>query len=113
MRVKRRFDRRAFCGILALVFAAGMVAGCKTTQKLGNLGGDLFQKGGVRIRTEPSGAKITINEQPVGRAPVMEPLKAGTYRVVAKKRGYEPQEQWVDVPKGKTVEVVIKFHSGR
>jgi uncharacterized membrane protein len=76
---------------------------------MSGMSGNLFSKGGIAVRTNPSGASVEINEEYVGRAPLMDSREAGIYRVVVKKRGYETQEHWVDVPKGKTVELNLKL----
>jgi len=88
----------------------GILAGCSGWEKIGSVGGDVFDRGGIRINTEPRGADVYINEGKVGRAPHLEPCKPGIYRIVAKKRGYSPLEQWVTVPKGQTVEITLKLN---
>ena len=94
-------------GLLVLLGAGG--TGCATTEKMDDFGSAVFRHGGIAVRSQPSGARIYINEKEVGRSPLHHPARPGIYRVVAKKRGFETTEQWVDVPKRKTVEVRIQL----
>lgn len=113
--MQRVHRRRGGVGLLLLaagVACAWICSACQTSQVTGDLGDSLFSKGGLRVRTEPSGATVYINENRVGRAPRYESLQSGIYRVRVEKRGYEPQEQWIEVPKGKTAEVLIRLERG-
>jgi len=95
--------------LAAGVACASLWSACRTSQVAGDIGDSLFSKGGLRVRTEPSGATVYINENRVGRSPRFESLQSGIYRVRVERRGYETQEQWVEVPKGKTGEVLIRL----
>ncbi len=95
---------------LALVWAlASALMGCRTGEVAGEIGDSFFSKGGIAVRTQPSGAMVYINEKRVGRAPLVEPLRPGLHRLVVKKRDFETQELWVEVPKGKTAEVLVRL----
>jgi hypothetical protein len=85
------------------------LSACRSSQMAGEIGDSFFSKGGLAVRTEPSGAMVYINENRIGRSPLVESLQPGMYRVQAKKRGYEPKELWAEVPKGKTQEVLIRL----
>ena len=94
-------------GFLLLGFLGVTLAGCKTMEGIDDVGRSLFRKGGVSVRTQPSGASIYINEKFIGRSPLSEPLKPGIYRLVVEKKGFETQEEWVEVPKGTTAKIQI------
>lgn len=101
-------------GRTGLLLAAALVCvlalpGCRSSEVAGEVGDNIFSKGGLAVRTEPSGAVVYINENQVGRSPLVESLKPGVYRVRVKKRGYASQELWAEVPKGKTGEVLIRL----
>jgi len=98
----------AFLLVGTMVLALA-VSGCRTAEVADNVGGNLFSKGGIAVRTQPSGAMVYINERFVGRAPLMESVRSGVYRLVVKKRGYETQDLWVEVAKGRTEEVVVRL----
>ena len=95
--------------LVAVVACALALPGCRTSQVAGKVGDRLFSRGGLAVRTEPSGAMVYINENRVGRTPLTESLQAGMCRVLVKKRGFESQELWLEVPKGKTREVSIRL----
>lgn len=85
------------------------LAGCRTGQVSEGISDNFFSKGGIAVRTQPSGAIVSINEKRLGRAPLTKALQPGLYRVVVEKRGYETQDLWVEVPKGKTADVLVQL----
>ena len=83
--------RRA-CRIVAVAFAAAIVAGC-------------IQRT-ITIESDPSGALVHLNDEEVGRTPVTVPFTFyGTYDVRVEKDGYQtlntPQKaeaEWFEAP---------------
>ena len=51
----------------------------------------------VEVRTSPSGANVLINGKDLGTSPIKAELRAGTYRIEARKVGYEPTVKTVNV----------------
>lgn len=101
--------KKGITGILMGLFSVILLSGCTTPKMVDSVGGTLFTRGGISVRTEPSGAFVYVNEEFVGRAPVTQSFPPGVYRVVLRRRGYEPHEVWVEVPKGKTAEVNVRL----
>ncbi len=63
--------------------------------------------GTLVVRTEPEGAFVTIKGLKRGQAPLVRKAKAGTYIVKARKKGYLPAEQKVEVEPGVKAEIVL------
>ena len=104
---------------LGMLLAAGfclasfgwLSGGCTTPKAISSFDSAFFNRGGIRVTSEPAGAEVFINEKRIGRTPVAYGLDSVVYRVVAKKRGLGTAEEWVTVPEGKTIEVKLKFDS--
>ncbi len=94
-----------------LVAFGWLFGGCTTPKAISSFDSAFFNRGGIRVTSEPTGAEVFINEKRVGRTPMAYGLDSGVYRVVAKKRGLETAEEWVTVPEGKTIDVKLKFDS--
>jgi TonB family protein len=59
------------------------------------------QAGVLRIESEPSGARVSVNGEAKGRTPLRLPdLPFGSYRVQVEQRGYEPQARAVSLSAG-------------
>ncbi len=94
------------------LIAFGLLSGgCTTPKAISSFDSAFFNRGGIRVTSEPAGAEVFINEKRIGRTPIAYGLDSGVYRVVAKKRGLGTAEEWVTVPEGKTIEVKLKFDS--
>lgn len=104
---------------LGMILAAGLglaafgllSGGCTTPKAVSSFDSAFFNRGGIRVTSEPTGAEVFINEKRIGRTPVTYGADSGVYRVVAKKRGFGTAEEWVTVTKDKTAEVKLKFNS--
>ncbi len=107
--------RKSLGTVLAAIFSLAtlglMSSGCNTPKAVSSFDSAFFNRGGIRVTSEPTGAEVFINEKRVGRTPMAYGLDSGVYRVVAKKRGLGTAEEWVTVPKNKTIEVKLKFDS--
>lgn len=60
----------------------------------------------VRIKTNPAGATVFINDEingPAGTTPIELPVSSGNYKIILKKEGHQTIEDVVDVPKGQTL----------
>jgi formylglycine-generating enzyme required for sulfatase activity len=69
-------------------------------------------KGGLQIKSNPSGAKITVNGKDRGPAPqTMRNLKPGTYQVGANLAGYQTEVKTITVNSGHNV--VVTFYLDR
>lgn len=68
-------------------------------------------KSAVYIATEPSGAQITINGNPIGQPTplILSDLMVGTYRVQANKDGYKPIEIRFNLEISSIKPVIIKL----
>ena len=59
----------------------------------------------LEIVSTPAGAEVEINEAFNGLTPRKKSVKAGEYRIVIRKAGYETYERTVSVDPGQTLEV--------
>ena len=72
----------------------------------------VIREGDLVIRTEPSGASISINGRSFGRSPYEgKGLSPGIYRVRVTKEGYETWEKAEIVEAGKRVEVFAELRA--
>jgi hypothetical protein len=69
--------------------------------------------GDVKLNVSPDGTEIRIDGNPVGKAPVHEPIRvaAGHHRVEALLDGYRSEQSEVDVPGKGHVEIMFKLQS--
>ena len=80
----------------------GSTENIKTVGKLGGLfGGAQANSGRVSVRTNPKGAQVRVNGQPVKKTtPVDFYLEPGSYELSLTLEGYKPVKKIVDVVKG-------------
>jgi hypothetical protein len=80
----------------------GSTENIKTVGKLGGLfGGAQANQGRVSVRTNPKGAQVRVNGQPVKKTtPVDFYLEPGSYELSLTLEGYKPVKKVVDVVKG-------------
>ena len=94
--------------------------GYEAYEVLENIGGDrkkvmaqlkkVVTEGELIIRTEPSGATVTLNGRSVGKSPYEgKSLPPGIYRIRITKEGYENLEKAEIVDSGKRVEVLAQL----
>ena len=85
------------------------IAGADRKEVIVNLK-KMVKEGELMVRTEPSGASVTINGQPVGRSPYEgKGLSPGIYRIRVTKEGYENWEKAEIVDVGKRVEILAQL----
>ena len=109
----KKFVRKPWGGILlgiGIVMTL-MLAACETPQAVKQFGSEsgLFKRGGVELRSQPSGAMVYINQKQYGRTPQRVALQPGLHLVILKKRGYADSELWLDIPKGKTITETVQM----
>jgi hypothetical protein len=68
-----------------------------------------IQPGTLSVSTSPSGANISINGKPIGKAPASKDLLAGKYHVVAKLDGYEAAEDEASVSESNVTELSLSL----
>jgi hypothetical protein len=80
----------------------GNTENIKTVGKLGGLfGGAQENSGRVSVRTNPKGAQVSVNGQPVKKTtPVDFYLNPGSYELSLTLAGYKPVKKIIDVEKG-------------
>jgi hypothetical protein len=80
----------------------GSTESIKTVGKFGGLfGGAQENSGRVSVRTNPKGAQVLVNGQPVKKTtPVDFFLNPGSYEITLTLEGYKPVKKIVDVEKG-------------
>jgi hypothetical protein len=94
--------------------------GYEALEILENIGGDrkkvmaqlkkVVTEGELVVRTEPSGATVTLNGRSVGKSPYEgRSLSPGIYRIRIVKEGYENWERTEIVDAGKRVEVLAQL----
>ena len=65
------------------------------------------QAGALRIESEPSGARVSVNGQAKGQTPVrLSELPFGSYRVRVERKGYDPQTREVTLRAGSAAGVL-------
>ncbi|HEV2021747.1 MAG TPA: PEGA domain-containing protein, partial [Terriglobales bacterium] len=89
----------------------GSTENIKTVGKFGSIfGGAQENSGRVAVRTNPKGAQVLVNGQPVKKTtPVEFFLSPGSYEISLTLEGYKPVKKVVDVEKGGklTVDVTL------
>lgn len=55
------------------------------------------RKGTLRVTSYPEDAKVLVNDQKYGRTPLEIDLPPGSYRIVIRKRGFEPYREQVTI----------------
>jgi len=80
----------------------GSTQNIKTVGKLGGIfGGAPADSGRVSVKSNPKGAQVTVNGQPVQKTtPVDFYLSPGSYEVSVTMPGYKPVKKIIDVQKG-------------
>ena len=80
----------------------GSTDNIKTVGKLGGMfGGAPADSGRVSVRSNPKGAQVSVNGQPIKKTtPVDFYLPPGSYEIVLTMDGYKPIKKIVDVQKG-------------
>ena len=80
----------------------GSTENIKTVGKFGGIfGGAQENSGRVAVRSNPKGAQVTVNGQPVKKTtPVEFFLNPGSYEITLSLTGYKPVKKVVDVEKG-------------
>lgn len=61
---------------------------------------DVERRAGLAVRSDPAGARVFLDGEPMGSTPVRRSLAAGTYEVRLEKEGYTPTVLPVDVAPG-------------
>jgi hypothetical protein len=69
------------------------------------------QVGRIRVRTNVSGARVTLDDIAIGVTPLEKPLRvsAGTRKVAASRAGYDNAEQTIEVAGGASVAVDLEL----
>jgi hypothetical protein len=80
----------------------GSTENIKTVGKLGGIfGGGQENSGRVSVRSNPKGAQVSVNGQPLKKTtPVDFYLNPGSYEISVTLEGYKPVKKIVDVEKG-------------
>jgi hypothetical protein len=64
-------------------------------------------RGVLQVRTEPSGAEITMGDRVLGLTPYQRPSFTGRYELDIHKPGYDSIRQQIEVAEGRTTEVIV------
>jgi len=67
------------------------------------------KKGILKVKSEPSGAEVYLNDKYVGNTPLSIILDPGTYTVKVSKKGYKPFERKVQIIAGQITPVFAKL----
>jgi hypothetical protein len=68
--------------------------------------------GNLNVKTTPSGASVTVNDQQYQNSPVeIKNLQPGNYKIKVEKAGYDPVEKDIKVIAGETSDVMLRLDS--
>ena len=64
-------------------------------------------RGGLQVRTDPSGAQVYMGNRILGLTPYQRPSFTGRFELVIHKPGYDSVRQQIEVSEGRTTEVIV------
>ncbi len=99
---------RAAALAAALIALAGL--GCDSSRNISRGISNLTNNGGLEVRSEPSRARIYVDNRYVGYTPMRLSLDRGSHLVELRKPGYKEAEVWRTVETGRsaTLEVTLE-----
>jgi tetratricopeptide (TPR) repeat protein len=86
----------------------------EVSERIRNLEGRLQVTGlqQLTVLTEPAGAAILIDGQPVGASPWTGELKPGHHSLTVKRQGYRSEERDFDLPTDRAIDVPVTLTKG-
>ena len=64
-------------------------------------------RGGLQVRTDPSGAQVYMGSRILGVTPYQRPSFTGRFELIIHKPGYDSVRQQIEVSEGRTTEVIV------
>ncbi|WP_437969552.1 PEGA domain-containing protein [Sorangium sp. So ce260] len=71
--------------------------------------------GAVKLRVDVEGAEVTVGQEVVGTAPLLDPvfLEPGAHRITVRRPGYEAADVTVELKEGQEIERSVELKSAR
>ncbi|MBE7559413.1 PEGA domain-containing protein [bacterium] len=95
-----------------MLLCAGMlVSACDSGRQVSRGLSNLTNYGSLEVRSQPSGARVYVDNKYVGATPERVSLNRGKHLVLVKKSGYRTAEVWTDVAAGQNSVVDVNLEA--